>query len=216
MKVMERLVYIPAGHNYLEGVLCIPYGATAIVAFVHGSGSSRLSPRNTAVAKTLQDAGLATLLCDLLTAHEGQDSEKRFDIELLTSRVIGIIEWLSTEKQTASLSIGLFGASTGAAAALEAAAELPDVQAVVSRGGRPDLAMKSLPDVEVPVLLIVGGEDREVLELNRLAYEALRSERALKIVEGATHLFEEEGALEAVAILARDWFVKYLLPVSVT
>jgi dienelactone hydrolase len=163
----------------------------------------------------LQQAGLATLLCDLLTAHEDQDPNTRFNIDLLTTRVIGIIEWLLTEKETSTLTIGLFGASTGAAAALSAAAELPDVHAVVSRGGRPDLAMSILPEIQVPVLLIVGGEDTEVLELNRQAYRALRCERELKIVEGATHLFPEEGALEAVSVLACDWFVKHLEPAHV-
>jgi len=208
-------VAVPAGDAVLEGDLVVPPVATGIVAFAHGSGSSRHSPRNKQVADTLIEAGLGTLLVDLLTpAEEAVDrvtAQHRFDIVLLARRLVAAVDWL---RQTAApeLSVGLFGASTGAAAALVAAAERPDdVRAVVSRGGRPDLAGPALARVRAPTLLIVGGRDPQVLELNRLALEALGAvEKQLVIVPGATHLFEEPGALDEVARLAADWFTRHL------
>ncbi|MEU5995325.1 dienelactone hydrolase family protein [Spirillospora sp. NPDC047418] len=201
----------------LAGDLSIPDGATGVVLFAHGSGSSRLSPRNRAVAEGLNAAGIGTLLIDLLTQHEDEvdrvTAALRFDIELLTLRLIGAIDRLAdgleSAPHTAGLPIGLFGASTGAAAALAAAAARPRIGAVVSRGGRPDLAGPSLPRVQAPVLLIVGGRDPEVLALNEKAAEHLdRSE--IHIVSGATHLFEEPGALEEVTMQAADWFNRNL------
>jgi putative phosphoribosyl transferase len=183
--------------------------------FAHGSGSGRFSPRNRAVAGVLVDAGLATLLMDLLTAEEEAEDMRtarlRFDIGLLAERVISAIDWLGSDGTLADLPVGCFGASTGAAAALIAAAERPQrVAAVVSRGGRPDLAGNALPRVKAPTLLIVGGRDIEVIELNRQAQALLEVESRLEIVPGATHLFEEPGALEQVAALAREWFLRYL------
>ncbi|MFB4311755.1 dienelactone hydrolase family protein [Actinomadura sp. GTD37] len=201
----------------LAGDLAIPDGATGVVLFAHGSGSSRLSPRNRAVADGLNAAGIGTLLIDLLTRHEDEvdrvTAALRFDIELLTLRLIGAVdrltEGLESAPHTAGLPIGLFGASTGAAAALAAAAARPRIGAVVSRGGRPDLAGPSLPRVQAPVLLIVGGRDPEVLRLNEQAHEKLeRSD--IHIVSGATHLFEEPGALEEVTTQAADWFNRHL------
>ncbi|MER7543343.1 dienelactone hydrolase family protein [Actinomadura sp.] len=201
----------------LPGDLSIPDGATSVVLFAHGSGSSRLSPRNRAVAEGLNAAGIGTLLIDLLTQHEEEvdrvTAALRFDIELLTLRLIGAIdrltEGLESAPHTAGMPIGLFGASTGAAAALAAAAARPRVGAVVSRGGRPDLAAPSLPRVRAPVLLIVGGRDTEVLALNKQAAKSLdRCE--IHIVSGATHLFEEPGALEEVTMQAADWFNRNL------
>ena len=190
-----------------------PRAPAGVVVFAHGSGSSRHSPRNRAVATALHDAGLMTVLADLLTpAEENVDlatREHRFDIRLLTERVVGIIDWLGRRSQTARLPVGLFGASTGAAAALVAAAARP-VGAVVSRGGRPDLAGSALAAVEAPTLLIVGGADTQVLELNRRALSELGGPRELEVVPGATHLFEEPGALARVTDLARDWFVRHL------
>jgi dienelactone hydrolase len=185
------------------------------VIFAHGSGSSRNSPRNRFVAGVLQEAGLATLLFDLLTPKEeaidSVSGHLRFDIDFLARRLIGAIDWIARNKDTQSLAIGCFGASTGAAAALVAAAERPQtVKAVVSRGGRPDLATSSLPRVKAPVLLIVGGLDTQVIELNRQAMEQLSSVKELALVPGATHLFEEQGTLPQVADLAAAWFVKYL------
>ncbi|SNT58927.1 Dienelactone hydrolase [Actinomadura meyerae] len=201
----------------LDGDLAIPEGATGVVLFAHGSGSSRLSPRNRAVAEGLNAAGLGTLLIDLLTRHEDEvdrvTAALRFDIELLTLRLIGAIdrlaEGLEAAPHTAGLPIGLFGASTGAAAALAAAAARPEIRAVVSRGGRPDLAGPSLPRVRAPVLLIVGGRDPEVLKLNEQAHERLEHSE-IHIVSGATHLFEEPGALEEVTTQAADWFNRHL------
>ncbi|MEU8340862.1 dienelactone hydrolase family protein [Spirillospora sp. NPDC048832] len=201
----------------LDGDLSIPEGATGVVLFAHGSGSSRLSPRNRAVAEGLNAAGLGTLLIDLLTRHEDEvdrvTAALRFDIELLTLRLIGAIdrlaEGLEAAPHTAGLPIGLFGASTGAAAALAAAAARPEIRAVVSRGGRPDLAGPSLPRVRAPVLLIVGGRDPEVLKLNEQAHEMLEHSE-IHIVSGATHLFEEPGALEEVTTQAADWFNRHL------
>jgi len=206
-----------ADNIILEGDLHIPSGASGIVLFAHGSGSSRHSPRNQFVANMLNEAGLATLLFDLLTADEERKdrytAQLRFDIRLLSQRVIEATEWLSHQEMTRTLPVGYFGASTGAAAALVAAAALPaTVCAIVSRGGRPDLAGQVLTRVQAPTLLIVGGEDTQVIELNRLALALLPGDKRLEIVPGATHLFEEPGALEQVARLACDWFTRYLVP----
>jgi putative phosphoribosyl transferase len=207
----EQLVHIPAETVTLEGELILPQETQGVVAFAHGSGSSRHSPRNTFVARVLQTAGLGTLLFDLLTKAEDIDYETRFDIALLTRRLIAATQWLQQQPRTKTFAIGYFGASTGAAAALQAAAALgPTVSAVVSRGGRPDLAGSALVHVHAPTLLIVGGEDRGVIELNRQAYAQLRGEKQLVIVPGATHLFEEPGTLEEVARLASQWFTQYL------
>jgi putative phosphoribosyl transferase len=194
----------------LSGDLTVPPGARGIVAFAHGSGSSRLSPRNRAVAQTLVDAGFATLLFDLLTPQEEIDRANVFDIPLLASRLVGASAWVHERSEVGHLPLGYFGASTGAAAALSAAAELGDgVGAVVSRGGRPDLALK-LSAVRAPTLLIVGGADNQVLELNREAQQQLRCANELAVVPGATHLFEEPGALEQVSRLAIDWLDRHL------
>ena len=218
-KLVELPVRIPAEGVTLQGDLSIPVGATALVAFAHGSGSSRLSPRNQYVAGVLREAGLGTLLFDLLTAKEESEDEVtgalRFNIDLLAQRLVSATDWLRQEPHTRSLRIGYFGASTGAAAALIAAAERPDnAAAVVSRGGCPDLAMQALPRVKAPTLLIVGGLDYEVIELNRQAYAMLASEKQMTIIPGATHLFEEPGTLAEVARLATKWFVSHLRSVS--
>jgi len=210
-------VRIPAGRVTLDGNLTTIDGATAIVLFVHGSGSSRHSPRNQFVARTLNNAGLATLLFDLLTPEEdaidAHTAELRFNIELLGERLVHATKWAKQQEQTRNLRIGYFGSSTGGAAALVAAAELPqDAGAVVSRGGRPDLAGEALPKVQAPTLLIVGGRDDIVIELNEQARDHMRCEVKLEIVPGATHLFEEPGALEKVAQLASDWFVNHIEP----
>lgn len=207
----ERTIQIPIGGQSLEGSLNIPSGATGIVLFAHGSGSRRHSPRNQAVARHLQRDGLATLSLDLLTPDEEYVDEAshhlRFDIPLLADRLIRASDWLRNQPSTDHLPIGLFGASTGAAAALAAAAQRPMlVHAVVSRGGRPDLAGEALYRVQAPTLLIVGGEDIPVIELNRQAAQQMRVEPKLKVVLGASHLFEEPGAMEQVARLAADWF----------
>ena len=211
----ERAVRIPIDRITLEGDLVVPDPARGIVLFAHGSGSSRHSPRNQYVAQVLQQAGLATLLMDLLTIDEealdAQTAELRFDIELLARRLVGATNWLSSQPQMAQLPVGYFGASTGAAAALVAAAELPDlVAAVVSRGGRPDLAGNALRRVVAPTLLLVGGKDVRVLEVNRIALAELRGPKKLEIIPGATHLFEEKGTLESVAQFAKNWFLLYL------
>lgn len=211
----SRAVQVEVGGALLEGQLDIPAGARGLVLFAHGSGSGRHSPRNRYVAEQLRLGGLATLLIDLLTAdEEGVDLETsalRFDIELLAGRVAGAADWLARRAATRELRLGLFGASTGSAAALVAAAERPDlVGTVVSRGGRPDLAGLSLPRVQAPTLLIVGGSDYPVISLNRDALQYMSCERSLEVVPGATHLFEEAGALEAVARLAREWFLRHL------
>jgi putative phosphoribosyl transferase len=200
----------------LDGSLCLPQKVKGVVLFAHGSGSSRLSPRNRFVAKILQNEGLGTLLFDLLTAkEEAKDEltgELRFNINLLAQRLGEVTDWLPKYLEAENLKLGYFGASTGAAAALVAAADRPQaIQAVVSRGGRPDLAEASLPRVKAPTLFIVGGEDYQVIEMNREALRALRSEKTLVIIPGATHLFEERGALEEVARLAIDWFRRYLI-----
>jgi dienelactone hydrolase len=206
---------LPLDEVTLAGDLTLPGDAGGVVLFAHGSGSSRRSPRNRQVAVVLNDAGFGTLLLDLLSENEEaidlRTGELRFDIALLAQRVIAATDWLSAHSETATLPIGYFGASTGAAAALVAATERPDaVGAIVSRGGRPDLAGEALGRVRAPTLLVVGGADETVLELNRSSLELLRSERKLEIVPGATHLFEEVGALEQVAEFARDWFARYL------
>ena len=201
---------IPSDSILLEGTLTVPQGAKGIVLFAHGSGSSRLSPRNTHVAKALQTAGIGTLLFDLLTEDEAADRENVFDIDFLGHRLVDATRWLRSQAKFAKYPIGYFGASTGAAAALVAAARDWSIRAVVSRGGRPDLAMKCLHRVKAPTLLIVGGDDSAVIEMNQGAFEQLKCEKAMKIVPGATHLFEEPGTLEEVVSLARDWFAKYL------
>jgi putative phosphoribosyl transferase len=208
-------VQIPAGGAVLSGNLTIPENAAGLVLFAHGSGSSRHSPRNQFVACTLNDARLATLLFDLLTQHEEaidmRTGEHRFNIGLLAERLVHATTWAKQQDQTRDLRIGYFGSSTGAGAALVAAAEIPkDVGAVVSRGGRPDLAGDALPKVQAPTLVIVGGNDDIVIELNEMARDQMRCEVKLEIVPGATHLFEEPGALKKVAKLASDWFVSHI------
>ncbi len=219
-QLQRRHVTVPAGGARLDGDLTVPRDAIGTVVFAHGSGSGRFSPRNQYVAAELMRGGLATLLMDLLnSAEEAIDrrtAHLRFDIRLLAERVIAAIDWLEADEQVGSLHVGCFGASTGAAAALVAAAERPrKVRAVVSRGGRPDLAGEALRRVTVPTLLIVGSRDTEVLRLNQQAQQLLAGESRLEIVPGATHLFEEPGALEQVAELARDWFVGHLREVDV-
>ncbi len=208
---MEQPVRIPLGKVILDGTLVLPDGAKGVVVFAHGSGSSRLSPRNLFVARTLQKAGFGTLLFDLLTKEEDYVYENRFDIDLLTTRLVGATRWFGSQPEANGLPVGYFGASTGAAAALQGTAQAgKGIRAVVSRGGRPDMAMPSLPKVLAPTLLIVGEQDPEVLQLNRLALVMLAGEKELTIVPGATHLFEEPGALGKVATLAREWFLRHL------
>ncbi len=213
----STLTHIPAGPVTLEGMLEIPDRAVGLVLFAHGSGSSRHSPRNNFVAGALRAAGVGTLLMDLLTPEEDADYSRRFDIGLLTRRLLDAARWVGAQAATKSLPLGFFGASTGAAAALEAAAALGDAtRAVVSRGGRPDLASaQALARVTAPTLLLVGGYDDGVIDLNQQAFDALRCEKELVIVPGATHLFEEPGTLEAVASRAAGWFAAYLPAVSV-
>ena len=213
--VHEKEVTIPVGKEVVYGNLTVPNGAKSIVLFAHGSGSGRFSTRNTFVAREINAAGIATLLIDLLTQEEEQidefTGEFRFNIDLLAQRLVHATEWVKKNQDTKSLVVGYFGASTGAAAALIAAVKLPEhVKAVVSRGGRPDLAGEYLPKVKAPTLLIVGGDDTEVLELNRQASRQMTSEVKIVVVPGATHLFEESGKLEEVARLAIDWFSKHL------
>jgi putative phosphoribosyl transferase len=208
-------VVLRLGEAALEGSLEVPAGARGVVLFAHGSGSSRHSPRNRYVAGELRRAGFGTLLIDLLTADEElvdlRTRHLRFDIGLLAERLVGAVDWLGEHTATRGLQVGLFGASTGGGAALVAAAERPDaVGAVVSRGGRPDLAGEALPRVRAPTLLIVGGLDGPVIEMNREALDQLRCEKRLEIVPGASHLFEEPGKLERVAELASDWFLRHL------
>jgi putative phosphoribosyl transferase len=198
----------------LEGSLCVPPGAKGIVIFAHGSGSSRHSPRNRYVAGVLQKNGIGTLLFDLLTVQEEaideRSAELRFNIDFLAKRLTAATQWLAKYPKAEGLKLGYFGASTGAAAALVSAAALPKlVQVVVSRGGRPDLAEKALEEVKAPTLLIVGGEDYQVIEMNRSALAKLKSEKTMVIIPGATHLFEEPGALEEVARVAAEWFNRY-------
>ena len=208
----STLAHIPAGGATVEGMLEIPERAVGLVLFAHGSGSSRHSPRNNYVAGVLRQAGVGTLLMDLLTPEEDRDYERRFDIALLTQRLLDAARWVVSQAATRELPLGFFGASTGAAAALEAAAVLgADARAVVSRGGRPDLASEqALSTVSAPTLLLVGGYDGEVIDLNQLAYDQLRCEKKLVIVPGATHLFEEPGTLEEVARQAAAWFGRHL------
>ncbi len=209
----ERYVEIDSFSAKLPGVLVLPKNARSVVVFAHGSGSSRLSPRNARVAGVLHESGFGTLLFDLLTRDEDEVYDNRFNIDLLAERLVGATEWLRKQKETRGIGLAYFGASTGAAAALQASVRLPEIAAIVSRGGRPDLAWDYLGRVTAPTLLIVGGEDYEVIELNRRAFDRLNLEEEKKrvvIVPGATHLFEEPGALEEVARAARDWFVKFL------
>ena len=205
-------IRIPADTVTLDGTLGVPHDAhvLGVVLFAHGSGSSRLSPRNTYVAQALRNEGMTTLLFDLLTETEALDRENVFDIDLLAARLRAATQWVTKYEPTRGLVIGYFGASTGAAAALVAAAGDPAVRAIVSRGGRPDLAERSLAHVLAPTLLIVGGNDEEVIILNREAFELLPCEKAIAIVQGATHLFEEPGALDQVVNLAADWFKRHL------
>ena len=212
---VERAVTVTTGGASLEGSLALPPAARGVVVFAHGSGSSRHSPRNRFVAEALREGGMGTLLLDLLTTREeGVDAytrEHRFDIGLLARRLAGSIDWLEQEESTRALPVGLFGASTGGGAALVTAADLPDrVRAVVSRGGRPDLAGEALARVRAPTLLIVGERDEQVIQLNREAMARMTAPVQLEIVPRATHLFEEPGTLEQVARLARDWFVRQL------
>ena len=213
VKGTQRQVEIPSGKRRLGGILTVPAKATGAVAFAHGSGSGRFSPRSQFVARVLQEAGLSTLLLDLLEEEEADDRSKVFDIGLLAERLQSAAAWLRHEPATHALRLGYFGASTGAGAALVAAAREPAaVDAVVSRGGRPDLAGKYLPQVQAPTLLVVGGNDDVVIELNEQALGLLRCAKELAIVPGATHLFEESGTLEEVARLAKKWFIRYLAP----
>lgn len=211
-KVLEKTVRIQLQDVVLDGILGIPEATNLLVIFAHGSGSSRLSPRNSFVARHLQRAGLGTLLVDLLTESEDQDYQKRFDIELLTDRLIAVTNWSGKNESTKKLKIGYFGASTGAACALEAAVKLKNkVVAIVSRGGRPDLA-PNIEKVKAPTLLVVGSHDYEVLKLNEISFLKLSGPKEIAIVPGATHLFEEPGTLERVAELATEWFKEYPKP----
>jgi putative phosphoribosyl transferase len=209
----KKEMKIPVGKISVDGELIIPDEAQNVVIFAHGSGSSRLSPRNQMVANYLHEHKLGTFLFDLLTKEEDRDYSNRFNIELLAKRLIATTEWLQSREETKGLYYSYFGASTGAAAALIAASAKPQITAVVSRGGRPDLAMESLGNVKAPTLLIVGSRDYDVLKLNQKALEKLISEKQLTEVEGATHLFEEPGTMEEVCRLAADWFKKHLAPV---
>jgi dienelactone hydrolase len=213
---MAVSVRVPIGRQFLPGDLTMPPGATGLVLFAHGSGSSRHSPRNQFVARSLEQRGLATLLIDLLTpeeeAHDQLTAEHRFDIGLLAGRLVAIVDWLKAQPSGGAIAIGLFGASTGGGAALVAAAERPSqIAAVVSRGGRPDLAGAALPRVKAPTLLIVGGHDEPVIEMNESAMRQMHAPVTLTIVPGATHLFEEPGALEQVAALAAKHFAQHLV-----
>ncbi|HKJ30882.1 MAG TPA: alpha/beta hydrolase [Balneolales bacterium] len=208
---IDNLIQIPAGKVSLEGKLIVPENAKGLVLFSHGSGSSRLSPRNNFVAEELHQQKFGTLLFDLLTEKEDRKYENRFDIALLTERLLRVTEWVLDQPELKKLPIGYFGASTGAASALKAAAKMGiKIKAIVSRGGRPDLAMDILDQIKSPTLLIVGGEDYGVLELNQQAFNRLKSEKNIAIVAGATHLFEEPGKLEEVAHLAGNWFSQHL------
>jgi dienelactone hydrolase len=214
-------VHVPVDRHYLEGELVLPSAATGLVLFAHGSGSSRLSPRNQFVARALERHGLATLLIDLLTPSEEEVDDRtaqyRFNLPMLGERLVNIVDWLREQPDTRRLQIGLFGASTGGGAALMAAAARPDdIAAVVSRGGRPDLAGQSLRHVVAPTLLIVGGLDTPVIQMNRDAMDEMGPDVVLEIIPGATHLFEEPGMLARVAELAAEWFVRYLAPDAVT
>ena len=208
-------VSIPAGKALLQGELIIPVKSKAVIIFSHGSGSSRLSPRNRKVAQHLQERNFGTLLLDLLTPAEDRIYQNRFDIDLLTKRLINATEWIEEQRAAKNCSMGYFGASTGAASALKAAARYHEIEAVVSRGGRPDLAMDELPKVAAPTLLIVGSLDTEVLKLNEEAFIRLDCVKKLEVVEGASHLFEEFGMMDKVCSLAADWFSKHLFRMAV-
>ncbi len=209
---IEQAVHIPAGPVTLDGWLVLPQDAEAIVVFAHGSGSSRHSPRNKFVAEALQGEGLGTLLFDLLTRDEDMLYANRFNVSLLTDRLKSATQWLAQQPKTKGLAVGYFGASTGSAAALWAAADLgKEVRAIVSRGGRPDLASPVLDHVEAPTLFIIGGRDYAIIDLNWDAYNRITTVKDMKIIAGATHLFEEHGALEQVAYAAAEWFIRYLL-----
>jgi dienelactone hydrolase len=211
-EAFEKLVHIAADNVHIEGMLELPANARGIILFAHGSGSSRHSPRNNYVARILHSGGMGTLLMDLLTSEEDMDYQVRFDIPLLTCRLLAATDWLQTEQQVKHLPIAYFGASTGAAAALQAAAVLGNkIKAVVSRGGRPDLAgADDLSMVTSPTLLLIGGLDDVVIELNQEAYSHMHCTKHISVIPGATHLFEEPGTLETVASLASDWFKQYL------
>jgi dienelactone hydrolase len=211
MNKEEKEVKIPINSIKLDGILGIPKNAKGIVIFAHGSGSSRFSPRNNFVARELRKAGLATLLFDLLTEEEDLIYENRFNIKLLAERLITVTKWVKANDEIKNLKIGYFGASTGAAAALQASTKIEDIKAIVSRGGRPDLVLDYLPKVKAATLLIVGELDEYVIELNKIAYEKLKAEKELIIIPGASHLFEEPGKLEEVSRLAKDWFLKFLI-----
>jgi alpha-beta hydrolase superfamily lysophospholipase len=207
----ESPVSIPVDGVELAGTLALPAGASGVVVFAHGSGSSRHSPRNEFVAGAIRERGVGTLLFDLLTAAEDRDRDNRFDIPLLTDRLVAVTDWLREREATRDLRVGYFGSSTGAAAALRAAARPgSDIDAVVSRGGRVDMAEEALDEVRAPTLLVVGGADTRVLEWNRAAHDRLDCERDLHVVEGAGHLFEGEGELAEVATVAADWFARTL------
>lgn len=206
----STVVSIPVNGTHIEGALELPDNAIGLVLFAHGSGSSRHSPRNNYVAQVLREHGIGTLLMDLLTPQEDRDYARRFDIDLLVERLLAVVQWIRAQPETVALPLGYFGASTGAAAALRAAAADPSIAAVVSRGGRPDLASPAeLQQVKSPTLFLVGGEDDGVIELNESAFTNLRCEKQFVIIPGATHLFEEPGTLEQVAAQAADWFEKY-------
>jgi len=211
---LEKEIEIPIDEITLMGDLVVPENAKGIVLFAHGSGSSRHSSRNKYVAQMLQNEKFATLLFDLLTVKEDEDYSTRFNIELLTDRLVKVTDWLKSDSEIGDLNMGYFGASTGAAATLNAAAVLGDIiAAIVSRGGRPDLAELNLPEVTSPTLLIVGGLDTQVIDLNEKAYAKIDALKEIRIVPGASHLFEEEGKLEEVADLAIQWFNKYLFSI---
>lgn len=204
-----KTVMIPVGGTYIEGALELPDDPIGLVLFAHGSGSSRHSPRNNYVARVLREHGIGTLLMDLLTPEEDRNYSRRFDIDLLVERLLAVAKWAGVQAETAALPLGYFGASTGAAAALRAAAQDKTIAAVVSRGGRPDLApSEELQQVKSPTLFLVGGEDFGVIELNEAAFTYLQCEKRFVIIPGATHLFEEPGTLEQVAALAAGWFEK--------
>jgi len=208
-------IIIPAGKILLRANLTIPDRAKGIVIFSHGSGSSRLSPRNRQVARFLQEKSFGTLLLDLLTPEEDRQYHNRFDIELLTSRLCHATEWVEELREAKNCSVGYFGASTGAASALKAASRFHEIEAVVCRGGRPDLVFTDLSKVAAPTLLIVGGLDKNVLELNQQAYEQLTCTKKLDIIPGASHLFEEPGKMEKVSTLAAEWFLQHLFRMAV-
>ncbi|HZX44068.1 MAG TPA: dienelactone hydrolase family protein [Candidatus Nanoarchaeia archaeon] len=207
-------IEILSGKAVLKGNLIVQKGSDSIIIFAHGSGSSRLSPRNSYVADEFNKAGFSTLLMDLLTIEEERrdmlTAQHRFDVDMLARRVISATEWVNHNPATSNFSVGYFGASTGAAAALIAAAQTPGIDAIVSRGGRPDLAMRFLPKVDAKVLLIVGGNDPEVIGMNKEALKHLNEESKLEVIEGATHLFEEPGKMEEVARLAEEWFLEHI------